>query len=302
MRSPKLVIRPMTPSDLPFAASCTAAEGWLSENLTTLQGFYLHDPQGCLLAELDGQPVGMGIATSYGKSGFIGELIVRPGCRGSGVGATLLNRAVSSLQSRGAQTVYLDGVVKAVPLYERNGFRKICRSWRFSGKLTRRVTPQVRAMQPDDLPAVYALDLQAFGVNRSFFLRCRLELFPELCKVWVEGERLVGFILGRRGEGWVSAGPWVVAEDKIDLTGNGSPVRSGESQIGALFLLESLACEAGDIPISLGVLDTHHQAVNLLRSLGFKERSNSPWRMALGPSRGLGASPQCLAVGTAAKG
>ena len=67
-----VLIRVMRQEDLTFAAECTAAEGWLSENLTTLEGFYLRDPTGCLLAEQEGQPVGMCVVTFYGKSGFIG--------------------------------------------------------------------------------------------------------------------------------------------------------------------------------------------------------------------------------------
>ena len=41
----ELTIRPMAWSDLPFAAACTQAEGWLSEDLTTLQGFWLANPK-----------------------------------------------------------------------------------------------------------------------------------------------------------------------------------------------------------------------------------------------------------------
>ncbi|MFZ2097751.1 MAG: GNAT family N-acetyltransferase [Anaerolineales bacterium] len=119
---PSINIRQMRREDLVFAAECTAVEGWVSENWSTLEGFFLKDPQGCLLAEENGQPLGICIATYYGKCGFIGELIVRPEARGRGVGAALLNHGIGILNRRGTETVYLDGVVKAVELYERNGF------------------------------------------------------------------------------------------------------------------------------------------------------------------------------------
>ena len=131
-----LIIRRMQAAELEFAARSTADEGWASENLAALEGFYQHDPDGCLLADHSGQPVGICIATSYGHCGFFGELIVRPHARGQGIGAALLKHAVAHLHEHGAETVYLDGVVKAVRLYERGGFRKICRSLRFSGALT----------------------------------------------------------------------------------------------------------------------------------------------------------------------
>ena len=96
-----LLIREMRKEELAFAAECTAAEGWVSENHTTLEGFYLNDPKSCLLAEENGRPMGICVATFYGKSGFIGELIVRPEARGRGLGAELLNHGVRVLKERG---------------------------------------------------------------------------------------------------------------------------------------------------------------------------------------------------------
>jgi predicted N-acetyltransferase YhbS len=173
----------------------------------TLEGFFLNDPGGCLLAEQNNRPVGICVATAYGRSGFIGELIVRLEERGQGVGASLVKQAVQKLMERGAETIYLDGVIKAVELYERNGFHKVCRSWRFTGRLPVEQNPLVRRMETSDLGDVTALDYLAFGADRGFFLRRRLQLFPKLCFVMMDGGKLAGFILGRSGEGWVSAGP-----------------------------------------------------------------------------------------------
>ncbi len=286
MASDEIHIRSMQAADLDFAAQCTAAEGWMSENRTSLDGFYQHDPAGCLLAEVNGKPAGICFATCYGKSGFIGELIVHPEARGKGLGASLLNHAVSYLRRAGVETVYLDGVLPAVPLYERNRFRKICRSFRLSGKLAGQHHPDVRAMTTGDLPSVYALDRQFFGADRSFFLARRLELFPELCKVMVSGNQVTGYILGQRGEGWISAGPWVVSEQ------NSEPMR----------LLDGFAKELDLHDFSIGILASNSEAVRLIKALGFQERRVGLWRMALGPDQYLGASPYCLAVGTAAKG
>ena len=280
------LIHPMQPADLHFAAQCTAAEGWLGEDYFALQSFYLSDPTGCFLAELSGRPVGIGIATSYGQSGFIGELIVRPEDRGKGIGTALLRYSVDYLRRRGARTIYLDGMPKAVPLYERNGFRKICRSLRFSGKMSSVPTPHVRSIQNADLDLVCALDRRAFGADRSFFLRRRLERNPELSWVLLDRDRLLGFILGRRGEGWLMAGPWVAVED--------APRPE--------CLLQCLSAEAGNTPLSVGVLESNQPAVELIRSLGFVERGDSPWRMSLGPSSDLGASRLCWAIGSPAKG
>jgi GNAT superfamily N-acetyltransferase len=281
-----LIIHAMNTRDLTFATECTAMEGWVSEDRTMLEGFFFHDPGGCLVVELEGRQVGIGVATSYGHCGFIGELIVRPEARGQGIGAALLNHGVAYLQKRGARTVYLDGVVKAVDLYERNGFRKICRSLRFSGEVVGKSHSGVCPMLEKDLPIIFDLDGQYFGADRSFFLRRRWTLFPELSKVLAEDGQVKGYIFGRKGEGWVAAGPWVVKPE----------VKHPQQ------LLEALAVAIGGQMFSIGILESNLRAIEIIRSYGFIERSDSPWRMALGEEESLGASPQCLAVGTAAKG
>jgi len=278
-------IRSMTAADLPFAVQRIAEVGWLIEDRANLDGYFIHDPQGCLLAEVEGKPVGICTATSYGKSGFIGKLIVSPEARGQGVGAALLNYGVDILRRRGADTVYLDGVFKAAPMYERNGFRKLCRSLRFNGKLAGREHGDVRPMLRADLPAVCALDQPLFGGDRSFFLARRFSLYPDMCYVLVESGAISGYIVGRRGEGWQAAGPWVTAETVKE------PVK----------LLEGFAYHLGDLPFGIGVLEANAAAMTLVRSLGFQERDYL-WRMANGPAEDLGMSPGCLAVGTAAKG
>ena len=287
--NPVLTIRAMTAADLPFAAQCIADVGWSKEPLAPLDGLFTYDPQGCLLAEVGGRPVGICMATGYQKSGFIGRLIVREAARGQGVGAALLNHGVDYLRQRGATTVYLDGVPKATPLYERNGFRKVCRSLRLAGKMTGRQHADVRPMRPADLVAVSALDQRLFGEDRSYFLSLRLRLYPELCHVLVEDDTLAGYIVGRRGEHWISAGSWVVAET----------ARPG----GPKKLLESFAYQVGDQSFGIGVLEANAGAVQLLRSLGFAERAEYCWRMARGgPAEDLGMAPGCLAIGSAAKG
>ena len=281
-----LSIREMQKADLAFAAECTAAEGWVSEDLSTLEGFFLHDPHGCLIAELNKQRLGICVAISYGKSGFIGELIVRPEARGRGVGASLLNHGMQILCERGAEAIYLDGVLKAVGLYERNGFRKLTRSWRFSGHLPGTLDRSVRRMLPGDLSPVSALDRACFGADRRFFIERRFQLFPELGYVKLSGDEITGYILGREGKGWLSAGPWVV--------------REGADNLAAL--LHALALRSEGRLISLGILDVNQQAIHLAHSLRFTERPDSPWRMVWGMGGELGTSIGCYAIGSAAKG
>jgi ribosomal protein S18 acetylase RimI-like enzyme len=320
-----LTIREIRPTELDFATECTEREGWDSETRAEFEGFYAHDSSGCLIAERTGAPIGIAVATSYGAYGFVGEIIVNPEERGRGLGRILLDRAIEYLRGCGAESIYLDGVVAAVPLYERAGFKRICRSLRFvreageggtawvgaagtgtteaakagtagdkryagvAGAADRSAVGDrslVRAMRSSDLETVCALDCQAFGADRSFFLNRRLLLYPELCWVSVENGILTGFLMGRRGRSIVSAGPWLA------LAEVGSPRA----------LIEALVVATEGTKVQVGVLETNPKAVEVIRSLGFGERPSPPWRMVLGPSERLGSSDQIYAIGSAAKG
>ncbi len=272
--------------DLDFAAGYTAAEGWASETRAQFEGFLAHDEGGCLVAEEEGRRIAICVATGYGTIGFVGELIVIPEARGRGVGRALLDRAVEHLQGRGAQSISLDGVLAAVSLYERAGFRKVCRSLRFAGKVRGRERPLVRPMQVGDLDAVRALDRVAFGADRGFFLERRLALYPGWCRVLEQSGGIAGFVMGRPAGSRVSAGPWVVRQD-VERPAD---------------LLEGLAAEGEEVELGLGILETNEGAVATVRALGFAVIEDTTWRMVLGAAVTPGCSAEAMAIGSPAKG
>jgi len=278
-------VRRMTEDDLDFAAARTAAEGWRNETRGEFEIFLEHDPEGCLVAEWEGEPVGIGVATAYRDSGFIGELIVIPERRGRGVGRTLLDAALDHLEGRGVRNALLDGVPDAVRLYERAGFRPVCRSLRFTGMIEGETHDRVRPMEEGDWEDVVAMDRAAFGEDRGAYLRSRFERAPDLCKVLAPQGKILGFVIGRRGEGIVSASPWIVRP------GTYCPAD----------LLRALAKESPGVPVELGVLETNAVAAGELRASGFDEKGHSI-RMVRGPAAVLGSDPSCFSIGTAAKG
>jgi ribosomal protein S18 acetylase RimI-like enzyme len=284
-----MTIRTMAEADLDFAAESTASEGWPIETREAFANALARDPAGCFLAELDGRPAGICVATAYERSGFIGELIVRREARARGIGPRLLECAVAYLKGRGSEAIYLDAVERAVRFYENVGFRKVCRSLRFLAGTEGRPHPEVRPMRLADLDEVFRLDRAAFGDDRSFFLERRLALYPRFAKVLLRDGSLAGFTLGFQGRGAVAVGPWVVRPEVE------RPV----------MLLESFASEAGEFPVVIGLLETNARAVEALNALPYVMRRRPSWRMILAggddPAR-LGNSPLCWAVGSAAKG
>jgi hypothetical protein len=179
-------------------------------------------------------------------------------------------------------------VAAAVPLYERLGFRRVCPSLRFRGRLPGQADDRVRPLQSKDLEAVLDLDRRAFGADRSFFIHHRLRSYPQLCRVLVDAGRIRGFVLGRAFRGGVALGPWVTEAELGPDTG----------------LLRSLAQDLGEIECSMGIMETNRQALAAVQSLGLAPVENPPWRMVLSgqEAEATPPGPVAHAIGSAAKG
>lgn len=279
-------IRAMQYDDIDFAVRCTAAEGWTSEGRQDFEAFLNFPRSGCFVMEDAGTPVGMIIANTYGQDGFIGELIVLPAYRGQQIGRRLMDHAVRYLRSVGTENIFLDGVIKAISLYERVGFRKVCRSLRFTGAPQGRDEPEVRLMTSDDLPAVYALDRAAFGADRAFVLARRFETYPQVCYVLEEQGKITGFVMAKPGPEVVAVGPWCI------LPAAEHPEK----------LLLAVAQHRQTAYLRLGILESNQRACHLANALGFRESEAPSWRMVLGLSDRLGRSERSLAVGSPAMG
>jgi GNAT superfamily N-acetyltransferase len=84
-----------------------------------------------LLARDDAEPIGIAFAAAHasaehgGTVGWLEELYVTPGYRGSGVGSALLSRVISHAQElpwRALELEVVAGHERVMPLYERHGF------------------------------------------------------------------------------------------------------------------------------------------------------------------------------------
>ncbi len=279
-------IRTVQEVDLDFCASMAQSVGWVSQNKVVFEIFRRKDPNGCFLAEIGGEPVGMIIATQYEKSGYLGTLIVKETCRGEGIGRELLLHAIRYLQTKGVESVYLDAAPKAIPLYLRNGFQPISPTLRFDGVCTAHPHPQVRSMLHTDLGEVFHLDKTAFGADRGYFLEQRFQHWPKACSVFLSQGKIAGFITGRNFSGGVAVGPWIVIGDVE------SP----------LSMLQAMAMFSGEDLLHMSVLESNTAAVKLLRDSGFKERDDTHMRMVFGKPGTLGQSIKCFAIGALSKG
>ena len=274
----------MVVSDLDFALNLTALEGWTNTRRDFEELLYFN-PEGSFISEVGGEDIGMVCTVNYGEFGFIGNLIVQNMYRGQNFGRKLMEIAMKHLLDTGTKSILLDGVPKAVSLYEQLGFRKIVKSLRLESVLTGKSSENVRQMIPEDLDMISVSDLSHFGSRRENFLEMRFSSFAEYCKILEIDDEIQGFIMGSRSGSSIRIGPWVM---------NSHTPRSED-------LLLAFAETSSGNPLKIGVLESNNESLNLLWKHGFKETSHS-WRMLYGEDTGATMSNHLYAIYTPALG
>lgn len=186
-------IRTMRPDELPLALDWAAAEGW-NPGLSDAACFLAADPEGFLIAELDGTPIGCVSAVRYGDGfGFLGFYIVRPEYRGQGHGLALWQAAMARLRPG---VVGLDGVVAQQANYRRSGFSLAFRNIRYGAAAPRppRIADPPEVLPADSLPfiAIAAFDRRFFPAGRDAFLRAWITAPGHVARIVPGRERLRG--------------------------------------------------------------------------------------------------------------
>lgn len=273
-------IRLMTIKDLNFVVNQTEREGW-SSCKDDFEELIRHDSNSSFVGEINGEPIGMVCSVNYGDFGFIGNLIIEPDHRGYGYGRLLMKHAMEYLLKRGTKSLFLDGVLRAVSLYEQLGFKKIAKSLRLESSFKSQGTQNTRLMTEEDFNIIRTIDLLHFGGNREDFLQMRFSKHPELSYVLQCENELQGFIMGTySNQGALRIGPWV-------MTNNSS---SAEQLLGAITAGPSVEL------LKIGVLETNTTALDILKRYGFKETSFS-WRMLYGNETLASLSNHLYAIG-----
>ena len=202
-------LRTMHRDEVQLAIDWAAQEGW-NPGLHDAQCFHAADPDGFLIAEVDGHPVGCISAVSYaGRFGFIGLYIVAPAWRGQGVGLRLWNAAMAQLSG---QVVGLDGVPAQQANYRRSGFMLAWNNARMAGtaKPNRDAIPSPIVRLADvDFAALCRKDRSVFPAPRDAFLHAWTTMPDSSGLAWVESGELKGWGVVRQCRQGHKIGPLV---------------------------------------------------------------------------------------------
>jgi ribosomal protein S18 acetylase RimI-like enzyme len=243
----KTIIRRLSQDDLDFAQSIRSVAGW---NQTDRDWRRLFDsaPDGCFLAEIDGQPAGTATAISYGvELAWIGMILVRPEYRRRGIATRLMDHCLAWLtEQMKVRCVKLDATPDGRKVYEKLGFQDEFELTRWEG----RSTPGYEGEHSEfDGVTHRDMDRKAFGADRLSFLK---RLANESRRTLVNAG---GFGMLRDGSNADYLGPIVSREEKSGCTIVRSLLQGPE--IGPVFW---------DIP------SDNAPAVHLARELGFRRQ------------------------------
>lgn len=211
-----LRLRSLTLDDLAFADALRAQEGW-NQTLTDWKRFLAMAPEGCFLAEWEGEPAGTATTTVYGPElAWVGMVLVNVRFRGRGIGHALLECCLGHLRGRGVRCIKLDATPKGKAVYETLGFREewTLQRWERAG----RSDPDRRAasgsgesaLSPADAAETAAFDARIFGVERRTLLDALAPAGPAMVNRNRAGA-IDGFGMLRRGARAAYLGPSTVS-------------------------------------------------------------------------------------------
>jgi len=244
-------------SDIPDLATF-APEDWymaLDQVLLQLHGHdYFH---GWVAIDRTGlAAVGQGIAT--GRTGWVGNIIVRPDVRNRGLGTRMTREVMAWLRKRGCSSMLLVATPPGEPVYRKLGFKRAAEYVFLEvPRLAPGATDAIRRLMPGDLNDLLRIDGVATGEERTELLA------PHLALGWGcpgAAGGLAGFFLPSLGAGLVVA----------------------ETRTAGLSLLRfKHVFYPGAAVVPAG----NSAALEFLLSLGAREKARAP-RMVLGEEAG----------------
>ncbi len=199
------MIRPLTTTDIPHL------DGLLQRAFNTIESFgrgisrqHAIQPDGCFVTDHEGLPAGMVSTARFGEIAYIGFMGVEPDLQGEGFGKALLAAAISDAGQHGCQTLLLDATPAGEPLYRSFGFETAGSSFDLRG-----VPVPSGPGESLDSGDLYALDLEAFGADRSRALNVLIaepgsQVFTAPDGFLIAQEKVIG--------------PWIARDDRTAAT------------------------------------------------------------------------------------
>jgi GNAT superfamily N-acetyltransferase len=207
-----LSIQPLTANLLDEADRVLMASFRSPSRRAELSLYMALQPDGWLVATLDGALVGLGGVTCYGPFAYLGLMAVDPAMQRRGIGQALVEALVIRARDLGCEMVLLDASDEGAPVYARVGFvvdDRVRVYTRETADLVESTSFQsVRSLGQDDLTALVAFDTPLFGAPREAALAMCLRQYVDRALVIRNvGGAIDGYLIAFEER----IGPWVAA-------------------------------------------------------------------------------------------
>ncbi len=209
------------------------------------------------LATAEGRMVASVLALPFDdRFAWIAMVLVTGAYQRRGLANHLMNWILSTLRRRNL-TPALDATPEGRPIYRRLGFKEVYTMTRLFAESydlgpAEAAPVPLRPMQAADLSAAAAYDRPIFGADRAYVLKNLFDRLPAAAFVAEDGDRLVGYVLGRDGRMCPQMGP-LVAE---------------RPEIARSLARRALAAAGGTMCVDLP--DHHGGLIDWFRGLGFR--------------------------------
>lgn len=205
----------MTSEDIPFAVGITDKEGWGYVEKDFVKILEM-EPRGCFVAHAQDEKVGMLTTINYGRTAWIGNVVVRSERRNQNIGSELILHAVDYLRSESVESIGLYSYLDAISFYEAIGFEQSFRVGRFFGSGRKSAGSGTRKFAVEALPAMVSLDQKYFPGDRTRLLSMIAKNDPSLM-FWAGNGEVRGYIAGFCSQKACEIGPWVCDPESPDL-------------------------------------------------------------------------------------
>lgn len=250
MTQEQTTIRRMEQEEMAIAISWAGQEGW-NPGIHDGPCFYACDPEGFWLAEVDGEPVATLSSVRYAPDiGFMGFHMVRPDCRGMGVGGVVWKQGMDVLTGC---TVGVNAASFYEAMYRKMGFETAHRVIRYRGPAGGVLQADPYLLPLTDIPfdRAVAFDTTFFYGQREAFLASWITRPGVIALGLLQDGHLAGYGVLRQAWDGFRVGPLFAVNPSH-----------------AHRLYNALKAYGGEGPVYLDVPDVNSHAIALAEEFG----------------------------------
>lgn len=250
-------VKRMSNEDFEFAVRLTDTKGWdfIEEDFNFMVKL---EPEGCFVLFDNSKRIGIVTSISFGKIGWLGNLIVKEKYRKKGAGTLLVKQIINYLTCKNVETVGLYAYIDTIPFYEKLGFKYDSDFPVLEGKaFNSPVTTSLKKARKEDYQKIIEYDSNCFGASRKKLLESILRNADNLCYLATENEQVQGYAMAKVYKGIAEIGPLVCERGHSDI---------------AINLVKAILNRLEDFEVSFCIPKKEHALLNLLREYGISER------------------------------